>query len=172
MKSKGFTIAELIVVIAIIVIVSGVSLYTFSRSQKVRMVEGSAEEIRNLISQAHSLAMNTPNQYINMEHIDFKITTDAPNPTLLEIYTKDEDPLELYAKAEIPAKIDISFANIATGGNASIISFDATNNSGHLGQVINLDPSAEYGVITLTYSGITKNIYVDKLTGNVTSIAP
>lgn len=64
----------MLIVIMIVAIVSGISLFVMQISSQKKSLERSAEDIRNLIREAHSTAMITPDNLYNLKYI--RVTVD------------------------------------------------------------------------------------------------
>lgn len=67
---KGFTLIELVIVLAVVTVIFGISFDTFSRSQSQQLFNNTFEKIVSMISSARSLAITGKGQldYTDFDH--------------------------------------------------------------------------------------------------------
>ncbi len=69
-QKKGFTLIELVIVLAVVTVIFGISFETFSRSQSQQLFNNTFEKIVSMISSARSLAITGKGQldYTDFDH--------------------------------------------------------------------------------------------------------
>lgn len=69
-KSRGFTLIELIIVLGIIAVISGIISSTFIESRRVQAVDRDAETVVEVIRSARSKTLSSQNASVYGVHID------------------------------------------------------------------------------------------------------
>ena len=66
---KSFSLTEILVVMFIILLVGGVSIFVFQKLSQKQEIKKSAEEVKNLILEARSLAMTPPSNFNSLKYV-------------------------------------------------------------------------------------------------------
>jgi len=74
---KAFSLIEMMIVLMIIVIVGGISLFVFQSANQKKGLERSTEEARYLIIEAHSAAVTPPDDLSSLDSI--RVVVDKTN---------------------------------------------------------------------------------------------
>lgn len=92
MLRKGFTIAELIVVIAIIIIVSGISFAIFSKSFDRSNSRMAAEAVKSFLEEARSFAIHPAETDLSLTSvkIEYVDTTTTSEFRMRKVYSGDD----------------------------------------------------------------------------------
>jgi prepilin-type N-terminal cleavage/methylation domain-containing protein len=187
MFRKGFTLAELIVVMSIIIIISTVSVVVFQAQRKKQTVGVDAENIKNIIMQAHSMAMNRDEADVNVKYIQLSFWNNNSTPPYnMEIEIKKI--LTSGAQVSVPgAKLLYrqSDLNLISGNDFQPypnplctincpgfnIRFNVGDSAYGVGEVANFQTSNPVGKFMLTRNLMTGNdryeMSIDRLSGNV-----
>ena len=117
-KSRGFTLIELLVVIAIMAFLVVAAISSLSRSRTSREVKTSAENLRNFLTEARSLAMNPESTSFGTEKIIIQINKNGDLISLSEKKTeRTATPLSQNFKPPSKVKIIPPTNSNPTNGN-------------------------------------------------------
>ena len=178
-KSRGFSLIELLVVISItaLLVVAGVS--SLSHSKTSRQVKTTAENLRNFLTEARSLAMNPEASSFGTEKIVVQIDQDVNNRTLVKlIEVKSDGPVPLQKNFLSPSKVKI-IPSTPDGDNMKCIGDCASSPaSWYFSFLAKDDPPRSIGQIAdnrnpgpikinVESGSIKFQLTVDQLTGNI-----
>jgi len=145
----GFTLMELLIVIAIMVILGTVSVVTLSNVKQSRQVKVVADEIKDKLIEARSYAVAPSNGSIeSVQYVQFVFTKRVGNSNA-KIITKETDGNGnrvtggLNNIRELPGNIDFNFAGEGSNAPTDLdnnstytIWIDAQNLSAYLGEIV------------------------------------
>ena len=145
---RGFTMVEIIVVVAVIAILSVIIVSSFSEQTKVRALQGEQISTLAILDQARSLAMSSK------ENTDFGVHFSTTAKTLFEGSTYNaSDPDNIVEEAAFSTQI----VNISLNGGGDSVVFDRltgrTNEYGTIDIQSTLDGN-ESSTITIYQTGL------------------
>ena len=104
-NKKGFTIVELVIVIAVIAILAAVLIPTFAGVTKKANESKALQEAKNSYSEDLALLDGQAGNYMKSGYVEFKKTTDVALDSTKTYYTKSGDN---YVKVASPDVADIA----------------------------------------------------------------
>ncbi|MEK7143093.1 MAG: hypothetical protein AAB785_02695 [Patescibacteria group bacterium] len=175
----AFSLIEAVLVVAIILVLTLLSIAGLSYSSRLKQVKNTAENLRNVIIEARSLALASSENVYDLDKIQIRIFPGQSDPTkTIEIYQiKIDGTAERIEKTiEIPSNITIEPAAVSnlkfdSVGNYYYFSFLGRNlpssSPNQIGQVTDYsDPSLPI-TINVNFRTTTWQAEVDLYTGNV-----
>lgn len=172
---KGFTLVEIIVVIAIMSTIVLSSVYMFQKQRKVKSIETVANDVRNKFMEARSEAMSSADTTIDLQAV--RVFYDATTRTLKKQYFQtgtSSTPVVIYTfPANITVINSIFVFNFMTTdgitlGNVKPLVCDPYVDAG-CNQFLYGSGNAEFTIKSLD-STVNYKITINATTGNVTVV--
>lgn len=160
--SKGFTLIEMLIVVAIIGIVSGTSIVTFQKLKTKQSAYSDMETIKSLLSEARSMALYHGEKDPAYEDVKVEFS-NLNGGCKVEIF-KDATSVKKLKLAPNTKIKDIT--DILPGQDNFQIIFTADSSTNKTGQVSNSDGNVTFTVYNSSSSEGFK-MTVDQLTGIV-----
>jgi len=179
---KSFTLLELLIVVAILLLLVVGAVVGLSVTRSKRQVKTTAEKLKTLMVEAHAAALAPSDAVFGLKKIQVQIyPADKGNKVSVVEVTSSSKEIQ---KLAIPSGIQVGPSAPPTNGNMSCspdcgnpsyyyFSFVA-NNPNTLGQITDVGSQSENVKIKVANASGTDvyTLNVDRLTGNVTIISP
>mgnify|MGYP001596968490 CR=1 FL=1 len=175
----AFSLIEAVLVVAIILVLTLLSIAGLSYSSRLKQVKNTAENLRNVIIEARSLALASSENVYDLDKIQIRIFPGQSDPTkTIEIYQiKIDGTAERIEKTiDVPSNITIEApadGNLSYNPTENYYYFSflgrnlSTGNLNQIGQVTDYSNQSLPIKINVTYRTTTWQAEVDLYTGNV-----
>lgn len=152
---KAFTLIEMLAVIAIVIILSGMSATVFQQQRSSKSVATVANELATRLMEAHADAMSPAANVTKLDSVEVKLDT-----TLKSLSVKYKLHSGSVQDTDIP---DYNYSNVIITAVPATPFYFTANDAIHMGQIL----TGSNAVFTVSGSGVGYTVTVDSMTGSV-----